>query len=49
MKRILLFFIVLFSLQASAELPPILDRELFFGILKYQAHRSHPMVNSYLL
>ncbi len=31
MKRIIMFFIVLFSLQVNAELPPLLDRELFFG------------------
>lgn len=31
MKRIILFFIVLFAIQANAQLPPLLDRELFFG------------------
>lgn len=31
MKRMILFFIVLFASQAGAELPPLLDRELFFG------------------
>ena len=31
MKRIILFFILLFALQANAQLPPLLDRELFFG------------------
>lgn len=42
MKRIILFFVVLFSLQASAELPPLLDRELFFGDPEISGARISP-------